>query len=92
MTRDEVELKIREALATETSAIRLSNAIFAPTGLFAQLAANDAERRALVDSELFQEALDRFMDLQELEADEFAQTAPHFPAMPRIEPTSSKVA
>lgn len=79
MTQEDVEKKIREVLKTESSAIRLSHALFSLNGLFARLATTDEERAVLVDSELFQEALDRFVDLQEIEADEFAQKAPPFP-------------
>ncbi len=73
MTREQVEQKIREILTTETSAIRLSNALFTPDGLFSHLWTDDAERKALVDSELFREANRRFTDLQEQEVEEFAQ-------------------
>jgi hypothetical protein len=47
MTRDEFEQGIREALATETSAITLSRKLFHPDGLFAKLATSEQERRAL---------------------------------------------
>jgi hypothetical protein len=71
MTREEVEQKIREVLATETSAIRLSVALFAPDGLFSHLAANESERQVLVTTPLFREAIGRFTDLQDLEVEEF---------------------
>ena len=45
MTRDEVETEIRRLLATETSAIRLSNALFTPGGLFGQLFSNSDEKK-----------------------------------------------
>ncbi|WP_439621578.1 hypothetical protein [Gemmata sp.] len=68
MTRDEVELEIRRVLATETSAVRLSNALFTPGGLFSELAPTTAERLAVVDTPLFDEANRRLSELQLIEA------------------------
>ena len=82
MTREQVEQKIREVLATETSAVRLSNTLFTPTGLFSHLATDDAERATLVDSPLFREALERFLDLQEQEAEDISSNAARHPAVP----------
>jgi hypothetical protein len=64
---DMIERRIREALAHETSAIALSNQLFAPGGLFSQLAASEAERRALVETPLFQEAQARVRVLERAE-------------------------
>jgi hypothetical protein len=68
MTREEIELGIRDSLATETSAIALSRRLFHPDGLFAKLATTEQERRALTRSALFVEALRRLSDLQHQEA------------------------
>lgn len=68
-TRDQVEAEIRRILATETSAVRLSNALFTPGGLFNQLYTTPAEKKAVVDSPLFDEANRRLSELQLQEAD-----------------------
>jgi hypothetical protein len=62
--RDEIEQSIREALATEASAIALSHKLLHPDGLFAKLATTEQERRALTRSALFVGALRRLSDLQ----------------------------
>ena len=97
MTREQVEQKIREVVATETSAIRLSNILFTPDGLFSHLAADEAERRVLVATPLFREALHRFTELQEIEVDEFSRSIDRYrathgdPVPPKAE-TKSHVA
>jgi hypothetical protein len=68
MTRDEVEAEIRRLLASETSAVRLSNALFTPGGLFSQLHTTPAEKAAVVNSPLFDEANRRLSELQLQEA------------------------
>jgi hypothetical protein len=77
------EQAIREALAAETSAIELSNKLFRPDGLFAQLASTEEERRALAGSPLFAEAQRRLSDLQRQEGADFswavAQARPLIP-------------
>ena len=73
MTRDEIEQGIREALATETSAITLSRKLFHPDGLFAKLATSEQERRALTQCALFVEAQRRLSGLQRQEGAEFAR-------------------
>ncbi len=67
-TRDEVEAEIRRLLAAETSAVRLSNALFTPGGLFSKLHSNPAEKKAVIDSPLFEEANRRLSELQLHEA------------------------
>jgi hypothetical protein len=69
--REQIEQQIREALATETAAIPLSDRLFSPSGLFNQLASTEAERRLVVQSPLFQEAQRRLSALQRKEAAEF---------------------
>ena len=69
-TRDQIEAEIRSLLETEMNAVRLSNKLFQQgTGLFAQLATTEDERRALVRSELFRTAQARVRALQYRDAD-----------------------
>jgi hypothetical protein len=68
MTRDEAETEIRRRLAAETSAVRLSNALFTPGGLFSKLYATPDEKKAVVASPLFDEANRRLSELQLQEA------------------------
>jgi hypothetical protein len=69
MTRDQAEAEIRRLLTTETSAIRLSNALFTPGGLFSKLFSTPAEKKAVLDSPLFDEANRKLSELQLREAD-----------------------
>jgi hypothetical protein len=48
--------------------MRLSNVLFTPGGLFSKLFSNPAEKKALIDSPLFEEANRRLSDLQLQEA------------------------
>jgi ABC-type phosphate transport system auxiliary subunit len=66
-------MRIREVLASATSAIPLSNELFRRGGLFGQLAKTRDERQELVQSPLFQEAQRRLSDLQQKEMEEFRQ-------------------
>jgi hypothetical protein len=69
-TRDQIEDEIRRLLATEERTTVLSNKLFQQgTGLFAQLAVTEDERRALVRSELFRTAQARVRSLQYRDAD-----------------------
>ena len=70
---EHIEMQIREVLATETTAFALSQQLFHPTGLFARLAATEAERRVVARSALFQEAQRRLTDLQWQAAAAFSQ-------------------
>ena len=72
--RELVEQRIHEALATETQANALSQTLFHPGGLFAQLAATEEDRRVLAQSALFGEAQRRLSDLQQQEGAAFART------------------
>lgn len=78
--REQVEQAVREALATETRAVPLSNCLFTPDGLFSRLARTPEERRVLVQTPLFREALRRVTELEQKEAEEFAQAATNVPA------------
>jgi len=65
VTREEVEAEIRRLLATETRTVVLSNKLFQQgTGLFKQLWTTDEEKRAVMASDLFREAMERVRDLQ----------------------------
>lgn len=72
--REQIEAQIRKVLATETRAIALSEALFRRGGLFSQLATSRAEREALVQTPLFQEAQRRLSDLQEKELENWKPT------------------
>jgi hypothetical protein len=76
--RETIEQQIREILASETSAIALSQKLFHPKGLFAQLATTEEERRLLAQADLFREAQRRLSDLQRQEAAAFAQAVAQF--------------
>jgi hypothetical protein len=73
MTVDEATQLIREALAMESSAVRLSNRLFSPEGLFRWLADDDNARKELVVSPLFQQAQRRVRELQYQEAAAFGE-------------------
>ena len=70
---EDIETQIRGVLATETTAFAVSRQLFHPTGLFAGLAATEAERRVVAKSALFQEAQRRLSDLQRHKATAFSQ-------------------
>lgn len=73
MDRATIEIEIRRVLDSETKAVSLSNKLFRPDGLFAQLAGTSEERRALTQTPLFQEAQQRLTDLQRAEMSAFRQ-------------------
>lgn len=77
--KERVEVGIRSILATESSAVSLSEKLFSPAGLFSQLAGSDEERQALVRSSLFREAQARFRQLQYQEAEVFSRAVPNVP-------------
>src|SRR5205085_389790 len=55
-TREQVEAEIRHLMATETDAVRFSNKLFTPGGLFSRLYTTPEEKKVLLDSPLFNEA------------------------------------
>jgi hypothetical protein len=73
MDRTAIEAEIRRVLDTETKAISLSNKLFRPDGLFAQLAGTQEERRELTKTPLFREAQERLSDLQRTEMAAFRE-------------------
>jgi hypothetical protein len=68
MTRDEAEAEIRRLIATEISAIRLSNELFTPGGLFGKLFSTPEEKKVVLNSQLFDQANRRLSELQLQEA------------------------
>lgn len=74
MTREQIEAAVRTVLADESTALGISDKLFTPDGLFSRLASNEAERKAMVKTPLFQQAQKRFRELQFKEAEAF-QTA-----------------
>lgn len=78
----QVEAEIRRVLTTETSAVRLSNTLFTPGGLFSKLFTTPAEKKAVLDSPLFDEAQKRLSELQRQEASRLQRPAqPHVVSM-----------
>ena len=73
--RERIEQEIRDVLERESQAIPLSERLFGPEGLFSRLASTEEERRLLVQSPLFKQAQQRFSELQQVEAERFAQLA-----------------
>ncbi len=67
--QEELEKRIGELLATETDPWTLSEQLFSDAGLFSKLGKTEAERRAIIQTPLFKQALDRFHDLRDREAD-----------------------
>lgn len=68
--RQTVQSEIRQLLATETRTTVLSNKLFQQgTGLFARLWSTEEEKRAVMESDLFREAMDRVRDLQYRDAE-----------------------
>ena len=72
--RQTTENEIRHLLATESRTTVLSNKLFQQgTGLFARLWANEEEKRAVMESELFRTAMDRIRELQYRDAAALAE-------------------
>ncbi len=80
MTRQQVEARILQILSEESTAVSVSDHLFATNGLFSLLASNEEERRAMVRSPLFKKAQNRFRELQFKEAEEFRQALAHIPS------------
>src|SRR4051794_9223691 len=78
--REQIEARIRVELASETSAILLSYKLFAPGGLFPQLAATEEERRVISQTPLFRDALKRIADLRGKGFAQFARSVEQFEA------------
>ena len=73
-----LEQEIRNLLATDTDSIALSNKLFGPGGLFGQLASTPAERRAVTQSSLFQDAQQRLSELRRHDASKFSHLVSQF--------------
>jgi hypothetical protein len=68
MTREEAASQIRKLLATEESALILSNRLFTPNGLFNQIAHSAEERREVIKTDLWRDAMARMRELESREA------------------------
>jgi hypothetical protein len=79
MNASDVECQIRHLVATETSAIVLSNKLFTPDGLFSLLATTRAEREVLVRTPLFKQAQHRVRELQYQEAEQLERMVSALP-------------
>lgn len=94
MTREEAEATIRHILATETDPTDVSNWLFRPPpfGLFSKLWSTPEEKRAVMASPLFDQALKRLTELKQLELarEELARTPcpPAQPVVPASPPPS----
>jgi hypothetical protein len=75
MTREEVEDQIRALLSSESMAMRLSNKLFTPGGLFSQIAQTPEERREIANSDLWKQAISRLDELHEQESAALAEAA-----------------
>ena len=76
MIREEIEAEIRHLLATETRTVVLSNKLFQQgTGLFQQLWATEDQKRAVMTSDLFRQAMDRVRDLQYRDAESLREAS-----------------
>ncbi len=80
MFPQEIEQRILEVLAEETTALRLSERLFAPDGLFSLCASTKAERILLVQTSLFKRAQQQFRELQFNEMDRFSKQVTDFRA------------
>lgn len=76
--RQVIETEIRQLLESETDAIRLSDALFTPDGLFSQLASNSDERRDVAKSPLFKEAQASLAELRTRESAAFTKSVSGF--------------
>lgn len=89
--RQQVEERIRRLIATETSPVLFSNLLFTPDGLFNQLAETEEERRALSQTPLFREALNRLWELEEMEITKKGQPATRPPVPTGLAPDISTI-
>ncbi|MSU80415.1 MAG: hypothetical protein EXS16_20300 [Gemmataceae bacterium] len=60
----QVEAKILQILAEETTAFGISDRLFTADGRFSLLASNEEERRIMVRTPLFKRTQQRFRELQ----------------------------
>jgi|GEM_PF-5059349 len=66
--RETLENEIVRLVTTSTDGVSLSNALFSPPdGLFCMLAPEQADRPAMLNSDLYRVAQDRIHDLMEIE-------------------------
>jgi hypothetical protein len=84
--RERLEQEIRDLLTADLSSVEFSNRVFGQFhGLFPRLGPTEAERRVIVQSELWKQAQDR---VRELERQELERRRPVRPAA-RPEPADA---
>ncbi len=64
MSHDEIEIRIRDLLESETNYWILSEELFGPDGLFGKLGASVEERKIIGRSTLFRQAQQRIRDME----------------------------
>lgn len=77
--REQLEQEIRDLLTADLSSIEFSNRVFGQFhGLFPRLGPTEADRRAIIQSELWKQAQTRLRELerQEIERRRAARPAP----------------
>ena len=78
-----IEQQVQQLLAGNCNALSLSEQLFSPTGLFAQLAPTEVERRAVAQSDLFRAAQQHLLRLQQQETAAFSQSISTLPLAAR---------
>jgi hypothetical protein len=68
-----IEEEIRQVLASDLDAVSMSNRLFSQGGLFSLLGSTEEERRAIIQTTLFQEAHHYISELQRLEREAFTK-------------------
>lgn len=76
-----IRQQVLEILANETQAGILSDKLFSPQGLFAQVATTPEQRSAVIRDPLFRQAMARFMELQRSEAVKFEEEVRRLPSV-----------
>ncbi|HXD87069.1 MAG TPA: hypothetical protein VN641_11280 [Urbifossiella sp.] len=71
-----VRAEIERILAAETDAVRLSNLLFTPGGLFSRLFVTPAEKKTVMDSPLFDAAQKRLSELQRRDVENLVKSSP----------------
>jgi len=76
---DSIRDRVLEILKTETHAGALSDKLFSPQGLLAQVAKTKEQRSELIQDPLYRQAMARFSALQRSEAARFAEELHNLP-------------
>ena len=84
--RERLEQEIRDLLTADLSSVEFSNRVFGQFhGLFPRLGPTEAERRVIVQSELWKQAQDHVRELERQEVDRRRAVRP----APRPEPADA---